>query len=156
MIFRFGGAAALMAAATLAAAPAQAAKVCAWMTEEIGEDDFHQVAVWMQSDQDLDFYYAMAGEGLTGDGMKAHSPSKGTYSLSAGEAEKVWGFGSTLTPPGVIDVIAEVRQTPADVFAEEAPPLLAAFTFHRDVPEGEIEPPKTLAAHQCAEVKPGR
>ena len=57
--------------------------------------------------------------------------------------------GATLSPPGEIDVIAELHAMPKDIFAEEEPPLVMAFTFHRAVPEGETRPPTTFATRQC-------
>ena len=132
------------------AGPAHAVQVCAWIAETIGEDDYHELKLWLEADGELNFYYMIKGEGLSGDGMKAHSPNRGTYFLRAGKADSPWTFGATLSPPGVIDVVAEVRAKPADIFSDDEPPLLAAFTFHRDVPEGETAAPKTFAAKQCA------
>jgi hypothetical protein len=47
-------------------------------------------------------------------------------------------------------VIAELRAIPADIFSEAETPLLASFTFRREIPEGETKPPKTFATKQCA------
>jgi hypothetical protein len=142
--------AALMALAiTAAAAPSQAAQVCAWMVETVGDDDLREVALWLEADSDVDLYYMMKGEGLKDGSGRAHSPGSGTYSLSAKTPARAWGFGSTLSPPGEIDVIAELHASPKDIFADEEPPLVMAFTFHREVPEGETAPPATLAARQC-------
>ena len=141
---------ALAACALLAIAPhAQAAQVCAWMTETVDKDDVHEVALWLQSDSEVDLYYMIKGEGLKGDGSRMHSPGKGTYVLHPRQAAKPWGFGATLSPPGEIDIIAELHAYPKDVFAEEEPPLIASFTFHRAIPEGETKAPATLAQHQC-------
>jgi hypothetical protein len=125
------------------------------MTETLGEENYREVELWLQADADVSFFYAMKGEGMreTGeDGSRAHSPGSGTFVLHRGEAKKPWGFGMTLDPPAEIDIVAEVRAWPKDVFAEEEPPLLTAFTFRRTIPEGEAKPPPTLAEKQCRAV----
>lgn len=82
--------------------------------------------------------------------MKAHSPNRGTFFLRPRTPDSLWTFGGTLSPPGRIDVIVEVRAKPKDIFSDDLPPLLATFTFQRHVAGGEPEPPKTFAAKQCA------
>ncbi|WP_293905221.1 hypothetical protein [Phenylobacterium sp.] len=146
LLFR-GGLAAL--AVLAAAGPVHAAQVCAWMTEKVGDADLHEVTLWLESDSDVDLYYMIKGEGLKSEGSRSHSPGSGTYSLRAKKPEKPWGFGATLSPPGEIDIIAELHATPADIFADDEPPLIASFTFHRALPEGEKIPPATLAERQC-------
>lgn len=136
--------------AGLLAGPAQAVQVCAWIDETVGEDDYRELKLWLEADSEADIYYMIKGEGLASEGMKAHAPNRGTYFLRPGKPDSPWRFGATLSPPGTIDVIAEIRAKPADVFSDEEPPLLAAFTFRREVPEGEATPPKTFAAKQCA------
>jgi hypothetical protein len=138
-----------------AAAPAHAARVCAWMNETIGDDDYHELTLWLEADGDVDFYYKIKGEGLRSEGMKAHSPNSGTFVLHARKPDKPWGFGATLSPPGEIDVVIELRATPKDIFSDAEPPLLASFTFRRQVPEGETTPPKDLANKQCAALATG-
>lgn len=143
------------AAAAFAATSARAAEICAWMTESLGEESYREVELWLQADADVDFFYSMKGEGMKEageDGNRAHSPGSGTFVLHKGEAKKPWGFGMTLYPPAEIDVVAEVRAWPKDVFADKEPPLLTAFTFRRAIPEGEERPPATLAAKQCRTV----
>ena len=143
------------AAAMLAATPVRAAEICAWMTETLGEENYREVELWLQADADVDFFYSMKGQGMKEageDGSRAHSPGSGTFVLHKGEAKKPWGFGMTLYPPAEIDIIAEVRAWPKDIFAYEEPPLLTAFTFRRAIPEGEENPPATLAAKQCRKV----
>lgn len=153
-----GCGAVLAALLVLAGAPAAAAptRICAWLAETLGEDDFHQVTLWFEADQDFDGYYMLKGDGLVGDGSRAHSPSKGTFVLHAGKPDSPWKFGTTLTPPGVVDIVAEVHATPKDVFADDEPPLLAAFTFHREVAEDHPAPPADFGARQCATVSPPR
>lgn len=141
-----------IAAAALLAAPAQAVTVCAWIDETLGEDDYRELTLWLEADGQADVYYMIKGEGLSAEGMKAHAPNSGTLILRPKTPNSPWTFGATLTPPGKMDVIAEVRAWPKDIFSDEPPPLLAAFTFRRDVPEGETAPPKTFAAKQCAAV----
>lgn len=139
-----------IAAVALLAGPASATEVCAWMDETIGEDDYHELRLWLEADGEVDAYYKIKGEGLSSEGMKAHSPNSGTYFLRPKTPDSPWKFGATLTPPGDIDVVAEIRAKPADIFSDAETPLLASFTFKRHVPEGETTPPKTLAARQCA------
>ena len=136
-----------------AAAPARAVEVCAWIDETIGEDDYHELALWLEADGDADVFYKIKGEGLSSEGMRAHSPNSGTYVLHARKPDKPWTFGATLSPPGAIDVAIELRAMPKDIFSDEETPLLAAFTFKRSIPEGEIAPPKDLSTRQCATLK---
>ena len=145
----------LASLAVLAAAgPAQAAQVCAWMDETIGADDYHELTLWLEADGEVDFLYRIGGEGLSSEGMKAHSPNSGTFVLRRGERKQPWGFGVTLNPPGEIDVVVELRATPKDVFSDAETPLLAAFTFRRHIPDGETKPPADLAKKQCAALAP--
>lgn len=152
-----GGLAAVLAGAILASAPAaRAAEICAWMTESLGEENYREVELWLQADADVSMFYSMKGDGLkeTGESpSRGHSPGSGTFTLDRGEPKKPWGFGMTLYPPGEIDIVAEVREWPKDIFAEEEPPLLTAFTFRRAIPEGEEKPPATLAEKQCRQVE---
>lgn len=144
----------VLTAALAAAAPAHSAQVCAWLIETRDPaENFHEVALWLQADQDADIYYMIKGEGLKeDDGGRSHSPSRGTFILHRNKAEKPWGFGATLYPPGEVDIVAEVHAWPADIFSDDEPPLLAAFPFHRKVPEGEETPPTDLAQKQCQSV----
>ena len=139
-----------MLAALALAAPAQAAQLCAWIDETLGEDDYRELKLWFEADGDVDAYYMIKGDGLTGDSMKAHSPNRGTFFLRAKTRDSYWTFGITHHPPGKIEVIVEIREKPKDIFSDEEPPLLTSFTFRRDAPEGETAPPKTFAAKQCA------
>lgn len=150
MLGRFGGG--LVIVALLAATPVHATEICGWLTETVDAENVHEFALWLQSDGEADIYYMMKGEGLTSEGMTFYSPSKGTYVLHPGRAAKPWGFGGTLNPPGDIDIIAELHAVPADIFADDEPPLLATFTFKRQVPEDEKTPPKAFATKQCATV----
>ena len=136
--------------AAVLAGPAQALQLCAWMDETAGEDDYRELKLWLEADGDADFYYMIKGEGLVSEGMKGHSPNRGSYFLRPRTPDSPWKFGLTFRPPGTIDVIVEIRQKPADIFSDDEPPLLTAFTFHREAPEGETTPPKTFAAKQCA------
>jgi len=135
--------------AALLPAGAQATGVCAWLVETNAPEDVHELAVWLEADQDVEFFYQIAGEGVSSEGSRSHSPGSGTYSLTAGRAEKPWGFGATLSPPGEIDIVIELHKKPASIFSDEPTPLLASFTFHRHVPEGEAKAPPILATRQC-------
>jgi hypothetical protein len=135
------------------AAEARATQICGWMVEKIEGDDLHSVDIYLQADGEMEFLYKVGGRGLLSEGSRSHSPSSGTYVLHAGQAERVWGFGATLSPPGKIDITMAIHQKPADIFDEKPTPVLAEFAFRRDVPESEKQPPATLAKKQCVAVK---
>jgi len=144
----------LASVAVLAAAgPAHAVQVCAWMDETIGEGDYHELELWLETDGKADVLYKIKGDGLRTENMQAHAPNSGTLVLHPRRPSKPWGFGASLSPPGDIDVIVELRAWPKDIFSDEETPLLASFTFKRHVPEGETQPPKTFATRQCAALK---
>jgi hypothetical protein len=145
--------AAILAVGLLGAAPAHAAEVCGWLVETSEPDDVRQLALWLQSDSDIDFLLKIGGKGLVTESMTSHSPSTATFVLHAGEADKPWGFGATFEPPGTIDVIAELHVMPTDIFSDAPTPLLTAFTFHREVPEGETKASAVLARKQCKTVQ---
>jgi hypothetical protein len=138
------------------AAPAQAAQVCGWLVETLESENTYMFDIWLQSDAPLDFVYNIGGTGVVSESSRAHSPGSGTYTLNAGKAQKVWGFGSTLYAPAKLDFTIELHQTPADIFSKAPTPLLAEFSFRRNVPESEKKPPATLAKKQCATVKKGK
>lgn len=131
-------------------APAQAAQVCAWMTEKNKPDDVHAFELWLSADKEIEFLYKLDGDGITGDGFKAHSPSSGTFVLQPGKPDKPWGFGTTMPQPGKIDITIELHQKPADIFDETPTPLIAQFAFRRDVPATEKKAPPVLTKKQCA------
>jgi hypothetical protein len=133
--------------------PAQATTVCAWMKESVDSDQMYSFDVWVQADSEVDFLYQIGGKGVVTESMTGNSPGSGTYSLHAGVAEKMWGYGSTLNPPGKIDFSVELHQTPKDVFSDAPTPLLARFLFQRNVPASETRPPATLAKKQCLLMK---
>jgi hypothetical protein len=135
------------------AAPVQATTVCAWMKETVGSDEMHNFDLWVQADGEVDFLYQIGGRGVVTASMTGNSPGSGTYSLHAGIAEKMWGYGSTLDPPGKIDFSVELHQTPKDIFSDAPTPLLARFVFQRDVPASETRAPATLARKQCVVMK---
>jgi hypothetical protein len=146
-------AAALVIAAT---GPAHAAELCGWLMETTEADSVHQFNLWLEADADVSFFYKMTGKGIVTEGVKAYSPGSGTFSLRPGRAEKAWGFGSTLDPPGDIDIVAEIHAPPKSVFSDDETPLLAKFTFQRHVPQDEKTPPADFAKHQCATIAAGR
>jgi hypothetical protein len=135
------------------AIPAHAAQVCAWMKETIQPEDVYDFELWLQADSDVDFLYQIGGKGVVSESLTGNSPTSATYTLNAGKAEKVWGYGSTLDAPGKIDFSVELHQMPADIFSDAPTPLLAKFIFQRDVPKSEKKPPATLAKKQCAVLK---
>jgi hypothetical protein len=95
------------------------------------------------------FLIKIDGQGIVDDSGKSNSPETATYSLTAGKAEKVWGVGSTLEPPGAIDETVELHKTPTDIFSDAPTPLLAKFAFQRKIPSNEKTPPKMFAKMQC-------
>jgi hypothetical protein len=127
---------------------AEAAQICAWLVESNQPDDVRQLDLWLQSDADIGFLIKVDGDGIVDGSGKSNSPETATYSLTAGQADKAWSYGSTLQPPGAIDETVELHKTPAD---SDAPtPLLAKFAFQRKIPADEKTPPTTLAKKQCA------
>jgi hypothetical protein len=132
---------------------ARATQVCGWMIEKIEADDLHQVDIFLQTDGEMEFLYKIGGRGMLSEGSRMHSPGSGTYVLHRGRAERVWGFGSTLSPPGKIDISIALHQKPKDIFDERPTPILAEFKFQRNVPDGEKRAPATFAKKQCATVK---
>jgi hypothetical protein len=112
-----------------------------------------QLDLWLQSDADIDFMIGVDGDGIVDGSGKSNSPESATYSLTAGQADKAWSFGSSLEPPGAIDEMVELHKVPTDVFSSAPTPLLAKFAFQRKVPEDETTPPATLAKKQCVTLK---
>ena len=129
---------------------AEAAQICVWLVESNQPDDVRQLDLWLQSDADIDFFIKVDGDGILDGSGKSNSPETATYSLTAGQADKAWSFGSTLAPPGAIDETVELHKTPTDVFSDAPTPLLARFAFQRKIPADEKTPPTTLAKKQCA------
>lgn len=156
MISFLRGGVALLALAGAAAGPARATELCGWLIETVEADGLHQFDLWLQADADTDVFYRMTGDGWRSEGVRAYSPGSGTYSLHAHKAAKVWGFGTSLNPPGELDIVAEIHAPPASVFSEDETPLLATFAFRRHVPEDEGPPPKAFGARQCVTVAAGR
>ena len=139
-----------LACACLAPGPARAVQVCGWLTETSDKENLHEFELWLQSDGEAEGLYRMKGEGIVTEGMRSYSPGSGTFFLHAGRPAKMWGFGSTLSPPGDIDIVAEIHTKPASIFDEVETPLLATLTFRRHVPEEETTPPKGFTTKQCA------
>jgi hypothetical protein len=131
-------------------AQSNATEVCAWLKESVKRDQLYMFELWLQADGEMDFLYQITGAGIVTEGSKSHSPGSGTYVLHPHKPEKPWEFGTTLNPPGTIDIGIELHQTPADIFDDTPTPILAQFTFHRDVPAAEKKPPTMLAKKQCA------
>lgn len=129
---------------------AAATEVCAWLKETVKRDQLYKFELWLQADGETDFLYQITGAGIVTDGSKSHSPGSGTYVLHPRKPEKPWSFGATLYPPGTIDIGIELHKTPEDIFSKDPTPILAQFSFHRDVPAAEKKPPATLAKKQCA------
>ena len=128
---------------------AEAAQVCAWLLETNQPDDVRMLNLWLQSDSDVDFLYQIGGDGIVTGSGRANSPSSATFSLIAGKAERAWGFGATFDAPGKIDVTVDLHKIPADIFSDAPTPLLARFSFQRDIPTSETKPADLLAKKQC-------
>src|ERR1700690_1327954 len=131
---------AAVACSAFADGRANAAQICAWLVESNQPDDVRQLDLWLQSDADIDLLIKIDGDGIVDGSGKSNSPESATYSLRADQAEKAWGFGSTLNPPGAIDVTVELHQTPADMFSDGPTPLLAKFAFQRKIAADEKTP----------------
>src|SRR5260370_20544809 len=141
---------ALLMFGLLAAARAETPQVCGWLVETNKPDNVYMFDLWLQADTEMEFLYKIGGEGIVSEGNKAHSPSSGTYVLHSGKPAEPWGFGVTLYPPAKIDISIALHQKPADIFSDAPTPLLAKFTFRRDLPDAEQTAPTTLAKKQCA------
>jgi hypothetical protein len=136
-------------------APAHATQVCAWLTESNEPDRVRELTLWLQADTDVGFLYKVGGRGIVTDSGESNAPTSATYILHAGQADSPWHYGSTLEPPGKIDISLAIHRMPTDVFSTAPEPLLAKFAFARDVPAGEKAPPATLANKQCMEIVVG-
>lgn len=152
MRWRWVMAAALVATVALVG-EARATQLCGWIVETNEENDVHKLTLYLSSDKEIEFLYKLGGRGIVDGSGHSHSPSKGTFLLRDGQTDSPWSFGATLTAPGEIDVIVEIHEKPADIFDEKPTPLLATFTFRRDVPESETKAPPVFAKKQCAMVE---
>jgi hypothetical protein len=132
---------------------ANAKQVCAWLVESNQPDDLRQLELWLQSDSDIDFVIQVNGDGIVDSTGKSNSPESATYSLTAGQADKAWSFGSTLAPPGRIDEIVELHEMPTDATSDAPTALLAKFLFQREIPAAETTPPDALSRKQCVSLK---
>jgi hypothetical protein len=140
---------AIAAALVLAAAgQARAAQLCGWLTETVKADQVHDFSLWLQSDSDVAFFYKMAGKGIVTGAGSSYSPGSGTYSLRPGRTESPWTYGTNISE-GEVDIVAEIHETPKNVFDDAESPLLVTWTFRRHVAEGEKKPPTDFAKHQC-------
>jgi hypothetical protein len=146
----------LAALISAAGAPARAAELCGWLTETADAEKVHEFSLWLEADANVAFFYKMTGKGVVSEGMKAYSPGSGTFSLRPKAAEKAWGFGTSLSPPAEIDIVAEIHAPPKSVFDEAETPLLARFVFQRHVSEDEKKPPTEFARRQCATLPASR
>ena len=154
MRVRIGAGLALLALATVFSAPADAAKMCAWMTEKDEPQD-RLLTIYLSSDTEVHFFFKVGGKGIVdkeGDG--ANAPNDGTFVLQAGQTDSPWQFGTTLYPPGAIDVSIEIHQKPEDIFSDKPTPLWTTFTFRRSIPANEKKAPTILSKKQCA-IVPG-
>lgn len=140
-------------ALTASAKAAGAAQVCAWMDETAGPDNLRQVKLWLQSDSAVDFTYELGGDGLADASGKMHSPSSGSFHLDAGQTDSPWSFGATLVPPGRIDVTVTLHAPTPSIF-DPPGPVIALYTFRRQIPDGETKIPPALAQHQCVSIAP--
>jgi len=134
-------------------AGAQATQVCGWLVETTQPDNVHDFALWLRADGRMEFFYRIGGEGVFTASSKAHAPNSGTFSLNPGKDSKVWGFKTSLNPPGKIDISIALHQMPKDIFSNAPTPVLAKFSFQRNVPESEKKAPPTLAQKQCVVAK---
>jgi hypothetical protein len=142
-----------LALATSLAVPAHAAQVCAWIVETNGTDeDERDMKLWLQSDAEIDFMVRIDGKGIVNAMGNSNSPMSATFTLHPGEADSPWSYGATLDAPAKIDETVILSKMPADIFSDAPTPVLATFTFRRDVPESEKAPPATFARKQCASV----
>lgn len=149
---KFAAALALPLAA-FAPAPAHGTQVCAWLIESNAENDVRNLELWLQADAAISFTYQIGGLGLVDESGHANAPNSGIYELATGTASSPWKIGATFLAPGRIDVTVVLHARTPSIF-DPPGPVISSFTFARTVPENETEPPKTLAARQCASVPP--
>jgi hypothetical protein len=139
-----------MSAALLmgAAVPCSAAQVCAWIIETVQPENVRHIELWMQSDSEINFYYEIGGDGLVDRSGKVQSDGGGTFVLHPGQAVSTWSEGSTLVPPGRIDVTLTLHAPTPSVF-DPPGPVIGTWAFRREVAEGETAVPPALATKQC-------
>ena len=128
---------------------AKAGQVCAWLVEKAISADAHDFDIWLQADTRMDFLYQIVGTAVTGEGFHTHSPSGGTFVLDPGKPERVWGFGTTMWGPARVEIGIELHRMPKDIFSKDPTPVIASFSFTRDVPARETKVPAALAKKQC-------
>jgi hypothetical protein len=145
---------ALMVLAAATAGSAHAKELCGWLTERVEADGLHQFDLWLEADSETAIFYKMTGRGVVTESSQSYLPGSGTVSLHAGKAVRVWGFGTTLTPPADIEIIGEIHAPPASVFSEDETPMLAAFDLRRHVPEEETALPSAVARRRCVVLAP--
>jgi hypothetical protein len=125
---------------------AMAAQACAWIVETVETDGAHKFALNLSVDAPTTAAVRFQGPGFTSGSMGG-----GLLQLNAGEAKEVDGEGFDVD--GGDDLSFDVKLfdhalTLDDLDEPKGTPL-AAFVFHRKVPEGEKSPPADLAAKQC-------
>ena len=139
----------------LCPAAGRAAEICAWLVEANQPENVRSFDIWLQSDADMVFLYNVYGKGIITSSGEANAPANGTYNLRAGNAQQVWNYSPTFYPPGKIDITVEIHKVPSDYYSSGPTPLLASFTFARNIPASEKSPPPILATKQCMEIMTG-
>jgi hypothetical protein len=82
------------------AGPAHAVQVCAWIDETIGDDDYHELKLWLEADGEADVLYKIKGEGLVNESSRGNAPNSGTRSCVARRPARRGRSGSRWNRPG--------------------------------------------------------
>lgn len=130
--------------------PAHALQVCGWLIETTKADNVHALELWLSTDGKMDVLYKIGGESAAKAPQKLSSATEGTLELSSASTSKLWSFAPTLSPSRKIDVTLALHQKPKN---QEVTPVVAKFSFQRDVPASETKAPPTLAKKQCVTAK---
>jgi hypothetical protein len=144
---------AALAALIAFSVPAHAERICAWLVESNAPGNTRNLELWLQSAQNFEFGYDLAGRGLVSSAGDANRPAASSLSLSAGQEMKIWSFGEIFYPPGKIDVTVEIHRLPIAGAVHTVTPVLTKFVFRREIPPDEKDPPATLATRQCQEIE---
>jgi hypothetical protein len=126
---------------------AQAAQACAWIVESVETDGAHKFELNVSVDAPTTASVRFQGPGFTSGSMGG-----GLIQFAPGEAKDIDGEGFDVDAGDDLsfDVKLFDHALTLDELDEPKGKPLAAFVFHRKVPDGEKAPPPDLAAKQCA------
>jgi len=125
---------------------AQAAQVCAWIVESVGDDGTHKFELNLSADAPVSVSARFQGAGFisgAGGGELIH--------LEPGAPQDVDGEGFDVDAGDDLSFDVRLFDRALSLDDLDNPPAkpLAAFVFHRKAGEHERTPPPDLAAKQC-------